>query len=375
MAKRRAEPTGLDELDLRARIAALETTNAHLATKIAELSFLSTAAERLCATLDRDEIARIVLDCAAVAVEDRQRPRFLIVRSGNALALAGATSLGEKEAAAIVASHAPDIERLMRVGDAAALGPCLLIPVPGDSHEPALGAILVVTDGFHALGRDAVRRLVKLAALAGRGLTNARMLAHSIAAGITDDLTGLFNRRYFERRLADELKRARRLGGRMSVLLFDLDHFKAINDHHGHQTGDRVLCAVADCISATVRDIDIVTRWGGEEFAVIAPGSDCDDAVNIAERVRHAVRALSIAARDGSTISLTISCGVAWVAADIHTPAQCVAAADRCLLDAKEAGRDRVVAAREVPAWHHQGRPADAHESNGREHRGAARRP
>lgn len=374
MAKRRAAPTELDELDLRARVAALETTNAHLASKIAELSFLSTAAERLCATLDRDEIARIVLDCATVALEDRQRPRFLIVRTGNALALAGCASLTEADAADVVASHASDVERLLRTGDAAEVGPCLLIPVPGDPQEPALGALVVATDGYRELGRDAFRRLVKLAALAGRGLTNARMLAHSIAAGVTDDLTGLFNRRYFERKLADELKRSRRLGGRLSVLLFDLDHFKAINDRYGHQQGDRVLCAVADCISNTVRDIDVVTRWGGEEFAVIAPGSDGEDAVNIAERVRHAVRALALRAIDGSDIALTISCGIAWVAEEIHTPAQCLAAADRCLLDAKAGGRDRVVAVREAPAWHHQGRPADAHERTGREHRGAARR-
>ena len=374
MAKRRTAPTELDELDLRARIAALETTNAHLAAKVAELSFLSNAAERLGATLDRDEIARIVLDCATVALEDRQRPRFLIVRSGNALSLGGAASLAEADAAAIVSAHASDVDRLLRIGDAAEVGGCLLVPVPSDRQEPALGAIVVVTEGYRALGRDAVRRLVKLAALAGRGLTNSRMLAHSIAAGVTDDLTGLFNRRYFERKLADELKRSRRLGGRLSVLLFDLDHFKSINDLHGHQTGDRVLCAVADCISNTVRDIDVVTRWGGEEFAVIAPGSDGEDAVNIAERVRHAVRELSPKALDGSTMPLTISCGIAWVAADIHTPAQCLAAADRCLLDAKEAGRDRVVAVRDAPAWHHQGRPTDAHERPGREHRGAARR-
>lgn len=372
MTKKRSAPSELDELDLRARIAALETTNAHLAAKVAELSFLSTVAERLCATLDRDEIARIALDCTAVAVEDRQCPRFVIVRAGNAIVLAGVASLAEADAADVIRSHAADIERLLRAGDAASLGGYLLIPVPGDSQEPALGAIVVAVDGRPPLSRDAIRRLIKLSALAGRSLTNARMLAHSIAAGVTDELTGAFNRRYFERRLADELKRARRLGGRLSVLLFDLDRFKSINDIHGHPSGDRVLCAVADAISGSVRDIDVVTRWGGEEFAVIAPGSDGEDAVNIAERVRHAVGAISLQLLDGSKVGVTVSCGIAWVTADIHTPAQCVAAADRCLLEAKAAGRDRVVALRDAPA--HQGRAADAHERNAREHRGAARR-
>jgi len=373
MAKKRSASWELDELDSRARIAALETTNAHLATRVAELSFLSTAAERLCSTLDRDEIARIVLDCAAVAIEERQRPRFLVVRAGNAVVLSGIASIAEAEAAEIIQTHAADVERLLRAGDASSLGGHLLIPVPGDRHEPSLGAIVVATDGYAPLSRDAIRRLVKLSALAGRGLTNARMLAHSIAAGVTDELTGAFNRRYFERRLADELKRARRLGGRLSVMLFDLDHFKSINDLHGHPSGDLVLCAVADSISATVRDIDVVTRWGGEEFAVIAPGSDGDDAMNIAERVRLAVGALSLQLLDGSKVGVTVSCGIAWVTASIHTPAQCVAAADRCLLEAKAAGRDRVVALFDAPAPH-QGRAADAHERTAREHRGAARR-
>ena len=373
MAKKRSAPTELDELDLRARIAALETTNAHLATRVAELSFLSTAAERLCSTLDRDEISRIVLDCAAVALEERQRPRFLLARVGNAIALSGVAAIAEPEAAEILRSNAAEVERLLRAGDAASLGGHLLVPVPGDRQEPALGAIVIAIDGYAPLSRDAVRRLIRLAALAGRGLTNARMLAHSIAAGVTDELTGAFNRRYFDRRLADELKRARRLGGRLSVLLFDLDHFKSINDIHGHPSGDRVLCAVADSISASVRDIDVVTRWGGEEFAVIAPGSDGEDAVNIAERVRQSVGALSLHLLDGSKIGVTVSCGIAWVTGDIHTPAQCVAAADRCLLEAKAAGRDRVIALHDTSSTN-QGRTSDARERTARDHRGAARR-
>ena len=373
MAKKRSASSELDELALRARVAALETTNARLASKVGELAFLANAGERLCSTLDREEISRIVLDCAAVAIEERQRPRFLIVRAGNAIALAGVAALNEAAAAEFLRAHAADVERLLRAGDAASLGGHLLIPVPGDRQEPALGAIVVAIDENAPLSRDAIRRLVQLSALAGRGLTNARMLAHSIAAGVTDELTGAFNRRYFERRLADELKRARRLGGRLSVLLFDLDRFKSINDAHGHPSGDRVLCAVADAISGSVRDIDVVTRWGGEEFAVIAPGSDGEDAVNIAERVRRAVSALSLQLLDGSTIGLTVSCGIAWVTTDIHTPAQCVAAADRCLLEAKAAGRDRVVAPREAPASH-QGRAGEPLERTAREHRGAARR-
>jgi diguanylate cyclase (GGDEF)-like protein len=220
----------------------------------------------------------------------------------------------------------------------------LAMPIPSMPHEPGFGFIVVVDAGPDGLGADEIRRLAELAELAGRSFSNARLFAQSIVAGVTDELTGVYNRRYLDRRLGDEIKRARRLGERVSLLLLDLDYFKTINDEHGHPEGDRMLRAVAQTIVAAVRDIDVVTRWGGEEFAVILPGADGSEAIAVAERIREAVEAMRLRSQSGATLSITISCGIVWAAPHIHTASQCVAAADRCLLEAKRTGRNRTVA-------------------------------
>ncbi len=361
----------LDALGLEAKVAALETTNAHLTRRIAELSFLSSAASRLCSTLDRYEIARIVLDCAAVAIERRAALAFVVMRAAKSLDFVAGAGIEAHDAEPYVSAHRDALERALRSGDAGVLDGWLVVPVPGDPREPALGCI-VVECAQQSFSPAVRRRLIKLADLAGRSFANARLLAHSIAAGTIDELTGVSNRRHFDRRLSEELRRARRLSYPMSLILLDLDHFKEVNDCHGHQEGDRTLRAVAHCIAGCVRDIDVVSRWGGEEFAIVLPGASAEESMVIAERVRTAVAALDLRAATGALLRPTVSCGVAWVDATIHTPAQCVAAADRCLLEAKRTGRNRTVAMDAVTPPN-PGRTEELTERGAREHRGAAR--
>ena len=146
---------------------------------------------------------------------------------------------------------------------------------------------------------DDLRTLTQLAELAGRSLANAALYSRSVALGMTDELTGVLNRRYLDRRLADEVKRSHRTGGNLSVIIMDLDLFKAVNDRLGHLEGDRMLQAVARTISASVRDIDVVTRFGGEEFAIILPGATERDAFMVAERVRVAVETMGYESAGG----------------------------------------------------------------------------
>ena len=373
VARNRRDQPDLGAFDTRTRIAALETTNAHLAARIAELSFLSSTAARLGSTLDQRVIANIVIDAVATATASKTTPRFLMLRSGNALVYCTGAHVDPSDAEAFVRMHHDVLERCMRTAEIVAAGSYAAVPIPGDAHEPGCGCIVVCDDPEEVLGSAERRRLTKLAALAGRSFANARLLAKSIAAGVTDELTGVYNRRYFDRRLSEELKRARRLGERMSLILLDLDFFKAVNDRHGHPEGDRTLRAVAQTIVNAVRDIDVVTRWGGEEFAVIIPGTDGDQAVVVAERIRSAIADLRLRTAGGETFGITASCGVAWVAAHIHTPAQCVAAADRCLLDAKRAGRNCAVSMHQTGGPEHQGRSSEILEAKPREHRGASR--
>ncbi len=123
--------------------------------------------------------------------------------------------------------------------------------------------------------------------------------------------------------------------------MLDLDHFKTINDRHGHLTGDQVLLAVAAALRAEVRSADVLGRFGGEEFVILLPSTNRFDAVTIAERIRHRVGQLMVAVPDGE-IGITVSIGVAAQPRDGQALDPLLAAADRALYVAKEAGRDRV---------------------------------
>ena len=328
---------------MRARVSTLEARNALLSARVEELSFLCDASAMLATTLEPTAIAQAVLDAVPAATNRRARSWFLILRDGNDIACHGGAGIGTADAQHFLDAHRDPIERCLRTGEIFSEPDAfVVVPMPGGPLEPGIGAIAVV-QAFVPLAAVEIRRLSHLAEIAGRSFANARLFARSIAVGVTDELTGLYNRRFLVRKLGEELKRVRRLGERVSVALFDLDHFKAVNDDHGHPEGDRALRAVAHAMLESVRDIDVVTRWGGEEFAVVLPGTDGDDAIVVAERIRAAVEAMSFATADGTRIALTISGGVAWVHQDIHTPSQLVAAADRLLLDAKRAGRNRIV--------------------------------
>ena len=159
-----------------------------------------------------------------------------------------------------------------------------------------------------------------------------------------DGLTQTYNKRYFLETLEREVNRALRYGRNLSLILFDIDHFKRINDTHGHLAGDQILRDLASLVQANLRREDVFARYGGEEFAVILPESDRDHAVRVSEKLRALVeeRAFSY---DDEPIPVTISLGVASIAPGQEpiTPTELVAAADAKLYEAKEGGRNRVV--------------------------------
>ncbi|MEI7818319.1 MAG: GGDEF domain-containing protein, partial [Desulfuromonadales bacterium] len=158
---------------------------------------------------------------------------------------------------------------------------------------------------------------------------------------ITDELTGLRNRRYLMIRFSEELERSRRLGTSLSLLMMDLDHFKSVNDTCGHPFGDLVLKSVARCIADTFREYDIAGRYGGEEFAVVVSGLSHQDVVAMAERVREKIAALNIGDAY-ACIRVTVSIGVA-VFGDSDTHETLLKRADAALYMAKTEGRNRTV--------------------------------
>ena len=158
-----------------------------------------------------------------------------------------------------------------------------------------------------------------------------------------DGLTGVFNRRHFEERLTEEFYRARRYGAPLTLVMLDIDHFKRVNDVHGHLAGDEVLRALAGRVAGAVRMSDILGRYGGEEFGLILPQTDLAGACIVAEKLRKLVASQPIAYKDAQ-LEVTISCGVAQTAAEHGTHEDIIRLADAALYRAKREGRNRVCA-------------------------------
>ncbi len=155
---------------------------------------------------------------------------------------------------------------------------------------------------------------------------------------VTDGLTGLYNHKYSYERLDEEMKRAERYKTKLSLIMFDIDKFKNLNDNYGHRFGDAVLSRVAEMISIEVRDVDIAGRYGGEEFVVILPETGIDGAIETAERIRKHIGRLKFS-RDGSGVS--VSGGVVEYASG-EKPGQLINRADMLLYKAKNAGRNNI---------------------------------
>jgi diguanylate cyclase (GGDEF)-like protein len=170
----------------------------------------------------------------------------------------------------------------------------------------------------------------------------ALLVAVQRREAITDALTGLHTRRFFEESLRMETERARRHGTSFGVLLLDIDHFKKVNDTYGHPGGDRVLCEVARRLRAASRAGDVVARYGGEEFGLLLPGALAGDMPAIAENVRLAIAGSPISVDGKTQLAVTVSGGTAALPANGATGEEVVLVADRALYHAKENGRNRI---------------------------------
>ena len=190
--------------------------------------------------------------------------------------------------------------------------------------------------------------LERLAALVAVCLDSALATERLKLAGLTDGLTGVHNRRYFESRCLEEVQAARRSGLPLVCLLLDVDHFKRINDTHGHPAGDAVLRYVARLIRAQLRGSDVVARYGGEEFVLLLPGTPLPAALETAERIRRVIAAQTMPVPVPEPLRITVSIGAAALLPGddpAALAADLVQRADQALYAAKQGGRNRVQAA------------------------------
>ena len=278
--------------------------------------------------------------------EERIRLRDAITRFGEALAATHDVGqlLRVIVEAAVEATGAhgarllADDGHVVEAGDPDADGERLEFPL--SAGRTMFGHLVLVGDAFDAEQRMTANSLASHAAIA---LENARLHRIVERQALVDVLTGIANRRQCQDALAHEIARAERLGAPLTLVLADLDDFKAVNDLHGHTVGDDVLREFAAVLRATVREADLAGRWGGEEFVLLLPGTDAGGGVNLADRVRTAFAERAFLGRDGEVVTVTCSFGVAQLTAG-GTARDLFAAADRALYRAKREGKNRVEA-------------------------------
>lgn len=324
----------------------LQGANLQLALKVRQLEQLHDIGMELGASLERRRITKELLIRAVELVDARQgalvwaadgdRPAELAQSFGE-----GAPQVAPEWALGVarpgLVAHVQGHE--LPEGLGAQTG--LVVPIASRSRHFGALAVFDKEDrrGVGPFSEDDESLLVGLATQAATALENARLYEMATV----DGLTKLYIRRHFEQRQAEEHRRFLRHGTPYALLLLDLDRFKAINDTHGHATGDLVLKEVAAVMRAKVReDLDVPGRYGGEELLVLMPETEEAGATIMAERLRAAVEGLVLQDPTGAPLRVTASFGVACCPQDGQEPGQLMEAADRALYAAKHGGRNQV---------------------------------
>jgi len=340
-------------LDLTARLRAFQRA---LRSRVERRDALLEIGRAVNATLEPPKIAEVILECAstwvpapcwAVVASDPSgqlsvlADRGLVPEMGSAVfAIATWVMNRGQEFAAADLKHDPRVtdksagavlafplsSRGRRVGALIALD-----PLPS-TREPRLAAGML----------RAVRILLEPAAVA---LDNALLLKNAEALSVTDDLTHLYNSRYLNQVMRRETKRASRSGRPLSLLFIDLDGFKAVNDTHGHLFGSRALVEAAAVIRQSARETDVVSRFGGDEFALVLPDTGGEGAYAVGERIRERIAAHRFLVGDGLDIHLTVSIGVATLPDVAASAEELVQAADKAMYMVKDSGKNGIQAA------------------------------
>jgi diguanylate cyclase (GGDEF)-like protein len=225
--------------------------------------------------------------------------------------------------------------------------------VPLIFYGEKLGCLALESAKRLAFDAGDIQPLEAVADICAAAIQNARHFEKTQQLAYLDGLTGIFNRRFFELRISEELERAHRYNSSLSVIMLDIDHFKKLNDEFGHLLGDEVLRQASHIFFQHLRKGDVVCRYGGEEFALLLPQTNGENALEVAEKLRRAVEAWHF---PGVPRKVTVSAGVADSPAFGKVRDEIVSAADAALYQAKLAGRNKVFTAeraKQTPAKTH----------------------
>ncbi len=317
---------------------------------------LTRLGDTLSGTHDLDRILAVVLETAMAATRAEGGMVLLVAPGRDELVLAAQRCLsGRVPSDLLVPVGAGVSGRVAASGEAvmARAGDAGTERAPGEPEAASLiavplhrsGTVIGVLNLYDRRGRDGFDEgdLATIRTFAGQATVAVdNVLLHEEAQrlAITDGLTGLWNYRYFTMTVGKEVERASRFGRPLALLMLDLDHFKQVNDAHGHQRGDAVLIELAARVRSEVRDVDTVARYGGEEVVVVLPETTEGGAVHAAERICAAVRRQPFGGSGQEPAVVTVSLGVAVFPTHGATPGALLRSADEALYDAKRAGRD-----------------------------------
>jgi len=338
--------------ELRRSMAALERSREDLRDSLERIG------DTLTSTHDLDGLLQVVLETAVVTLQGRSG--VVLRMSTDRLQLVAQHGLDEAglQAPAVVTPGTGVLGKVVSSGEGVrgrlGSGPAELEPVAG---EPGAGEVLAVPvrsmgnvvgvvalydriDGraFDPADEDALRTLAGQASIA---VDNVHLHHEAQRLSTTDPLTGLWNFRYLSMSLAREIERSTRFDRPLAVLMLDLDHFKLVNDSHGHARGDSVLRELAHRVQEQIREVDTFARYGGEEFVVVLPETSVEGAAQLAERICVAVRREPFQSEGEESLDITVSIGGAAFPDHGSTPATLMRSADKALYIAKGEGRDR----------------------------------
>jgi diguanylate cyclase (GGDEF)-like protein len=345
------------ERQLNASTSALETANAELQAQLSEIYFAHEFFKALTRYTAVEDVCSLAVDGLSGLLGSEMSCVYLCNREDWTLRLHACQGRGEDAFAPVVSVDETILGHAFRDGvvqeadvpagslsrawvesDVSVLSQAAAPLTAGDS---VVGVIAMASTSGRTLTDPEMERLSVLGSQVSLSLQNALLLAELERLAVTDRLTQLYNRGYFQQRLEEEFGRSSRFGHHLSVLVIDVDDFKSINERFGHPCGDEVLREVSSVVRSTLRSMDVAARYGGEVFTVLLPQTDLAGAQLVAERIREEVESLTIACDRSLSARCTVTVGAAAFPDNAATAARLVEAAQRALQSAKQAGKNR----------------------------------
>jgi len=342
-----------------------------LAQRSKELSFFINSGKALTSTLEFNKILRVIMEqaqrlikCDAWSLllldEDRQELRFVAAKGSKGRGIKKfRLKVGQGIAGWVAKTGQPlmihDVRKDRRFNQAVdritRFKTRSVLCVPIVNKKRTIGVLEMINklnrEPFDEKDQDLLRKLVDQAAIA---LERAMLYERMSNLAITDDLTKLFNFRYLDEILDREIERCRRYGSVLSLIFFDMDYFKHVNDTHGHLMGSKVLIEVAHILVENLRTVDIIARYGGDEFVVALPETNVQAALRISQLLHKSLKAHAFLKEEGLGIKMSASFGVAGYPEHARTKRDLVRLADQAMYQAKNSGRDQVCVAEKRPS-------------------------